>query len=208
MKSKHDPKLLTFFMPENQFICEYKNIINTEDIKEDYSIRGGALTMFAGLNDIPSQDYKLYWDDRGIVQRVERYQPMNPFIMSEQMKYDSKPFPIDLSPFIEVVRVLEKEGAVMRFEGREYVKVYPNERAVKIDLGIKGLQDIEDEHKLVSDIIQKMYDPEEYWVVDSVIQMREMGSLEKFKMPQSAFNESVRKLETKKNAAQFLKENR
>jgi hypothetical protein len=207
MKKISDPKLLTFFMPENQFFCEYKNIINTEDIKEEYSIRGGALTMFAGLGDIPFQDYKLYWDDGGIVQKIERYQPMNSFIMSEQMKYHPKPFPIDLSPYIEVFRVLEKDGPVRRVEGREYVKAYSSERQVKINLGVNRLQDIEDEHKLVSDIVQKMYDPEEYWVVDSVIQMREMGPLKNFKMPHS-FNQPVRKSEKRKSNAQYLKENR
>jgi hypothetical protein len=202
MKKMPDPKLLTFFMPENQFICEYKNIINTEDIKEEYSIRGGALTMLAGLGDIPSQDYKLYWDDRGIVQKIERYQPMNPYIISEQMKHHPKPFPVDLSPYIQVFRVLEKEDSVRRVECREYVKSYPSETEFKTDLGVKGLQDIEDE---VNHIVQKMYEPEEYWVVESVIQMREMGPLEKFRMPRI---EPLKKSDKRKGVAKYLRENR
>jgi hypothetical protein len=196
-KKVQEPKLLAFFMPEHQFKCENENMISTADIINDYSGKGLALTMYAGPQKIDSQDFKLYLDDMHNVQRIEMYQPMIPQIISEQMRYATfnKLPPVYLSPYIDVLRVIEKEGDIRRIEGREYIKVYPNERAAKIDLGVKVLHDIEDERKLVSNIVQKMYNTvqkkdeseefstPEYWIVDSVIQMREMGSLEKFKMP-------------------------
>jgi hypothetical protein len=141
--------------------------------------------MYPGSHKIPTHDYKLYTDDRFIVQRVEKYQPLNPSIICGQMRSAPNMMPVDLSPQIEVLGIIEKKGPLRWIEGREYITVYPNERtAKKTDFGIRRLDNMEDERRTVDDIIQKMFDSkEEYWIVDSVIQMREMGPLDKFKLP-------------------------
>ena len=179
-----EPKILTFFMSERQYLAERVNLMKRKDIIEEYSAKGGALTMYAGLHHIPTQDYKLYRDDRDIVQRIEMYQPKIDKIMAEQMKNATSEFPVDLSPQIKIIRLIRREGDLRWVNGREYIRTYSNERRFeKIDFGISGLDNMEDERKLVSGIVQKMFAPEEYWVLDSVIMMREMGPLSKFKLP-------------------------